>query len=436
MKNVPLSLMIFLLLIGVSGVLFSQSQTTAATTTTEESKDVAAPPMNLTTNDALPSKFRGGDPDSGLVHVLEDESYKRQEHTILYEEDASALEGADSTTKFDGPPTINWTTKKVNADGTLTTLSNENTNSATNNSMFPDPGHYQVGNGGARQVSGEKTEVPDGEPTQEQAGTTAGGTDGTGETGETGEAATTGEATTAGETTTETQRVTSNQTMGVEAHDCTAPNIWAVIQEGAGTTQLAASEPELREQLRAQMHDNGGQLNADTELKGGLKEANLIAVFEAPVNCKPKEKTAAVAIKGMTFEESGKKVVDAKSVQMSLLDDEQQTRLTSVGEESLRGVFVRRSIPFLVAAQMSDNYQFDPDEATCVVVNKATGSPVDKVDGAYLFRVPNYPRTEYQEQPDYELQIDGKDFGGNVTKIRLPIFVVNTQASFEGGRNE
>jgi len=64
------------------------------------------PDMNLKTEGALPSSFRGGNPDNSLVHVLEDYPYKRSEHTILYQDDASALPGAGSDAKFEGPPVI------------------------------------------------------------------------------------------------------------------------------------------------------------------------------------------------------------------------------------------------------------------------------------------------------------------------------------------
>jgi hypothetical protein len=61
---------------------------------------------------------------------------------------------------------------------------------------------------------------------------------------------------------------------------------------------------------------------------------------------------------------------------------------------------------------------------------------VEKVDGDYLFRVPNYPRTEFADQPEYEFIMEGNDKDGNKTLVKLPLYVVNTQMSYEGGKNE
>ena len=49
----------------------------------------------------LPATFRGGDPDSGLVHCLEDVYYEKHEHSLIYKESAEDLaEGA----KFESDP--------------------------------------------------------------------------------------------------------------------------------------------------------------------------------------------------------------------------------------------------------------------------------------------------------------------------------------------
>lgn len=415
---------------------------------------IESPEMNLTVDNSLPATFRGGDPDSGVVHVLEDAVYKRMEHTLLYEDSTEGLGAAASGTTFDGPPTINWTTEKVDANGNLTVIGNDNNNSATSESEFPEPGEYQVSNSGARQVSGGSAETSGsdsgatGQTGDAAAGQQATGQDGTAATGQDGAAATgqDGAAATGQDGTAATgqdgaaaagQRVTSTQTMGVKCHDVTSPNLWVVFQEGAGKTDLAASEKALQEDLAAQMEAAKGTFTPATKLEGNLTEASLLTVYEFPKNVKPTEKTAAIALKGPVFDESGKAVAAVSGeVKAEVLDKDAQTRKIEVGEQALKGIYIRRNVPFLVAAQITDNGEYKKDAATFRIENKETGEPVEKIDGAFLFRVPNYPRTEYADQPVYQFVMEGKDDSGNLTEVKVPLYVVNTAVSYEGGQNQ
>ncbi len=403
---------------------------------------IESPEMNLTVDNSLPATFRGGDPDSGVVHVLEDAVYKRMEHSLLYEDSTEGLGAAASGTTFDGPPTINWTTEKVDANGNLTVISNDNNNSATSESEFPEPGEYQVSNSGARQVSGGSAETSGsaagstaqaGASSQGATGQTGASSQGaTGQTGASNQGATGQDGAAAAG-----QRVTSTQTMGVKCHDVTSPNLWVVFQEGAGKTDLAASEKALQEELAAQMEAAKGTFTPETRLEGSLAEASLLSVYEFPKNVKPTEKTAAVALKGPVFDESGKSVAAVSGeVKAQVLDKETQTRKIEVGEQTLKGIFIRRNVPFLVAAQITDNGEYKKDAATFRIENQETGEAVEKVDGAFLFRVPNYPRAEYADQPVYQFVMEGKDDSGNLTTVKVPLYVVNTAVSYEGGQNQ
>lgn len=417
------------------------------------------PPMNLETEGAMPSTFRGGDPDSGLIHVLEDFPYKRQEHSILYEEDASAL--GDQGATFDGPPTINWTTTPVDENGEPTgPVVNANTNQATNVSEFPDPGYYQVGNGGARQVSGGSSDGAGtgGDGTGQGAGgdgtgngaggdgtgNGAGGNgDGTGAGGDgTGNGAGgNGDGTGAGGDGTG-QRVTANQTMGVQCHDCTTPNLWAVIQEGGGTTEVARDEEALKNAVALQMAEKclikGGKAlkKEEVKLSGDLAEASLLALYEDPPNAKPKEKTSQIILDGPIFDKDGKKLRNEEvAIQQTLLNEAEQTRTAIVNDAAVKGVFVRRNVPFLMAAHMTDNGKFNSKAANCYIVVKGQENSIQKTDNSYLFRQPNFPRAEYADQPEYEFIVQGLDAEGNRTEVRVPLFVVDTQASFEAGQS-
>lgn len=415
------------------------------------------PEMNLQVDNALPATFRGGDPDSGVVHVLEDAYYQRQEHTLLYGDNPADM-GAPAGSTFEGPPTINWTTERVGEDGNLETVSNDNNNSATSGSEFPEPGEYRVGNSGARQVSssGGGASDADGAAGTETAGSGSTGTgedgaaatgaDGTGTTGtaEDGAAGTaaTGNATTGTGTAADgaaSQRITSTQTTGVVCHDVTAPTVWAAIQEGAGAATLADDEAQLQENLRLQLLASKGQFQPNADLGEGLKGTSLMAVFEFPVNAKPAEKTAALTVKGPVFNAVGKdETRSAGLAPMTVLDQDLQTRQTEVGPSNqLEGVFVRRNVPFLAAAMATDNGDKCKTAAEATVrIETKDGEPVEKTDGAYLFRVPNHPRAEFADQPEYQFVVEGVDKDGNKTVVKLPLFVVNTQVSYEGGQNE
>ncbi|MFZ2959668.1 MAG: hypothetical protein WA705_22505 [Candidatus Ozemobacteraceae bacterium] len=434
----------------LTGVPFVSGQTTEAASTTRVA--VPNPPMTMDVPGALPASFRGGNTDDGPVNVLEDGKYKIQEHSVLYEDSSAGLGKEAAGTKFSSPPTINWTTEKEGSDGSLQNLGSTNNNKASvDDNFFAEPGTYRIHNGGARQVSGGTEDTG----TSGAAGSTASGSASSGATGNTGASASstvgagsatgngaTGSVDAAGATTgatgqAQSQRVTSNQTLTVISHDCTSPNLWAVIQEGAGSTNLAVDEQKLKDELNEQMSAAGGNLSPETTLQGNLKSASILAVAEMPKNLPPAQKTAAVFVKGPLFDETGKILTQtAGVVPMVVSDAEKQMRSTQVGEKNVRGVFVRRNIPFLTAAQMTDNGTYDHDGAHCRIINKSSGQDVAKIDAAYLFRVANFPRETYKDQPEYEFVMDGADEAGNRTEVRVPLYVVNTQASFEGGKAE
>ncbi|HOT27020.1 MAG TPA: hypothetical protein PLU72_02450 [Candidatus Ozemobacteraceae bacterium] len=384
---------------------------------------IQSPEMNLQFDNALPANFRGGDPDSTEVHVLEDQPYKRQEHTLLYEDTPQGM-GAPAGATFEGPPTINWTTDRVGADGSVQTISNDNNNKATSESEFPEPGEYRVGNSGARQVSGSGGGASNTSGSEGQSASSAGSGTSAG---------------TAGSAAAGSQRVTSTQTTGVVCHDVTSPNVWAVFQEAAGNTQAALDETELQQKLSEQLLAAKGQFDPAAPVSDALKGASMLAISEFPVNRKPAEKTAAVAVKGPLFNEVGKDETKvAATVAMKVLDAETQTRLTEVGAtSSLKGIFVRRNVPFIVVALATDNGDKCTTAAGAVCrIETTDGTEVDKDDSSYMFRVPNYPRNEYKDQPEYQFVMEGADKDGNKTVVRLPLYVVNTQMAVEGGRNE
>ncbi len=387
-------------------------------------KDTKAPVM--------PATFRGGDPDSGLVHCLEDVYYEKQEHALIYKENAAEI--ADGA-KFKSDPNITWDTKVKDADGNWKTLSSANTNMASDGGKFYAPGEYQIGNSGARQVGGGSgaDNVNTGEtakPETEGKGSEGGETASTPLVGANGETA--GDA---------AKTVTAQQSMGVQVHDVTAPDLWVAFQEGAGNVDMASTEQELKGKMIDKIIANMGRpFSSKAE---DYEDASYVFVDEGAEderNKEPFDKTARLSVAGALFNERGAPKFETKLVESKTLDEEKMTRQVHVdgGEDNaLKGVFVRRNVPFIFAAMAVDNgdSRGKAGEVACRI-EKADGTPVEKEGNGYLFRVPNFPRAEFTDQPEYFFVAKGADESGNLTTVRMPLYVVNTQTAFEGGRNQ
>ncbi|PKL50461.1 MAG: hypothetical protein CVV42_02905 [Candidatus Riflebacteria bacterium HGW-Riflebacteria-2] len=373
----------------------------------------------------MPEGFRGKDAEEGDLQWLEDVGYLMAENSDLYNVDANAI--AESA-QFEGPPNINWEVKKEDESGNLNTESSEDTNVASNPCNITDPGYYQVHNGGARQVSsagGAEGDAVGG--TDEEAGGSATAT--TGAEGEEG-----GEASGAAST------VTAQQRVGIEVHDCTSPDVWIAFQEGAGNINMAESEEALKAQMVGKIIENMGQpFSTDSK---DFEDASYIFIEEGKDeerNSIPWEKTARLSIAGTLFNERGAPKYESGKLN-SKIDQKEYTNHVSVigGEDkSIKGVYVRRNVPFIIAAVSTDNgnKRASAGEVEVRIVD-ANDKEVERDGDAYLFRVPNYPRAEYKDQPDYYFTTSAADKDGNLTTIRMPLYIVNTQAAFEGGRNQ
>jgi hypothetical protein len=372
------------------------------------------PAMNIAVSEApgvMYEGFRGEPVVKGVVHALEDGEYPTSEHSNLYLGDTKGLGESASGTRFAGPPNITWNVKKKNADGTSSLISTLNNNKATNNSLLPDPGLYKVENDGARATSNSSAGA-------DESGADAGAS----ESGPGG-----------------TRVITSSNAVTIKSHDVTPPELFVLIQEGVGAIDLAANQAALEAQLDQQLAALGGQLSAETQLKGDLQEASLMGVVEVPRNAAPEKKTVSFVRSGTLFDAAGHKIYEESPGIPTEVDDEsRQTRKAVVGSAFIadKGVFVRRNVPFLIVVKQTDNGDADPREISYRIVEKSTGKDVEPTDGANLFRVANYPRSEYRDQPDFELLVQSQDKVGNRTALSLPLYITNTQASFEAGKAE
>ncbi len=377
----------------------------------------------------MPENFRGGDPDRGLVNALEDVFYEQHEHSILYKEDAGEVaEGAT----FEGDPNITWDTKVKDADGNFQTVSSVNTNMAGNGGKFFAPGEYQIGNGGARQVDGGEgaEDVTTGNEDDDDGEAAGGNQTDEALVGENGETAEGGAKT-----------VTANQAMGVLVHDVTAPDMWIAFQEGAGNIDMAATEQELKNKMVEKIVASLGR--PFSQKADEYEDASYVFVDEGTAderNIEPWKKTARLSVAGALFNDRGAPKFETKTVESKTLSEENMTRQIHVAggeDEALKGVFVRRNVPFIFAAMSVDNgnNRGTTAEVACRI-ETADGKEVEKDGKAYLFRVPNYPREEYKDQPEYFFVSKAMDKSGNLTTVRMPLYIVNIQAAFEGGRNQ
>ena len=244
-----------------------------------------------------------------------------------------------------------------------------------------------------------------------------------------------------GKTEADAKTVTAQQSMGVQVHDVTSPDLWVAFQEGAGSVDMAATEQELKSKMMEKIISTLGRpfsTNAED-----YEEASYMFVDEGADgerDKEPFEKTARLSVAGALFNDRGAPKFETKTVESKTLDEESMTRQVHVsgGEKSaLKGVFVRRNVPFIFAAMAVDNgdHRAKAGEVACRI-EKADGTEVEKDGNSYLFRVPNFPRDNYEDQPEYFFVAKGSDKAGNLTTIRTPLYVVNTQAAFEGGRNQ
>lgn len=402
-------------------------------------------PMSLdfTKSDSImPAGFRGGDPDSGLVEVLEDVFYEKHEHCLIYEEDAKKMTDDEKAAKFDSDPNITWTTQRVDKEGNNIdkngnkegdpdyepVVDSVNNNVAHCGGYFYETGDYQIGNSGGRLVD---TGIGN-----------SGGDDG----GEGKEGQKVYENKDAVDDTTKT--VTSGQTMGVFVHDCTSPDVWIAFQEGAGTTDMAACKADLVEKITKECVKLKGR--PDTTDTSRFEDFSLLCVDEGKTEDRDKapwNKTATLSAIGPMFNADGVlKACNEVNVKSGCISKEDQTRLVpvSIDEDKnkenasavksvIDGIYVRRNVPFIFAATSIDNGSDRKKQMPVIPrIEDEDGKEIQaSSDNSYIFRVANYPEDSYKDQPKYYFVAKARDDSGNITTIRLPLYILDSNASFE-----
>ena len=408
---------------------------TESETTTDTSESIVpdSVAMSLAFKDSdkiMPENFRGGDPDHERVHLLEDVPYEKHEHTVIYSggKGESAEEVADGAT-FNSDPSINWWTtdddtgepyQDEDADTSSGSSDPTNKNMAADSGSIKHKGNYTIGNGGASQVDGKD--------------------------------------------------VTSYQSTGCEVHDCTPPDVWVAFRESAG---LASEDYEknktsgnYEKTLENDIVTQKGNPYKEEDLKK-LTDVTYLMIDEGgsgdrdknPMESGEKGKTARVTLAGpMFFAQNTTEGSDNLHTDTILtgINDKDNFLLQAHFTSDENGLYVRQNVPFSFIIRAVDNgnkrKSLVNQDNIIARIETESGEAVEKdaESGDYIIRKPNYPAEEYPNQPKYffvakvvdegmskpntessETLVKNNNKKGNITTVRLPVFVLPSSSSFE-----
>ena len=367
--------------------------------------------------------FRGSDGSS--KHYLEDCPYKASENSLIYQKKDTEV-GENKDSKLTGEPQIGWT---ITDDNDKTNVKSNASNETTNQCDFTDPGTYKVHNSGSRQLSDAGG-----------ASNSNNNNDGKGGTDE--------------ETNKVSGIATANQVIPVTVHDVTAPDLWVAFEECIGNEFVASCEDlakKMEEHIVGDSEKNraAGEPFVSKDTYQETDGTSYIFVDEGQNgqrNKLPEERTVRYTICGNLFNANGTPTLTGDVIQTKVLDknDKTQQAVVEGGKENdvFKGVYGRRNVPFITMVRSIDNGDkrksigSKEEDGVKFTIKDANGNEVlPDANGGYLFRVPNYPREDYEDQPDYYFEAEAYDVSKNYTKIKAPLYVVNTSASFEGSSN-
>ncbi len=374
--------------------------------------------MELTMPGAEEEGFRGT--DSSCRNYLEDYTYQTDENSLIYS--GSGEKVGNNNQQLSGKPQVIWT---ITDDNDPNNVVSNPSNETSNKSNFTNPGCYKVHNSGSRQLTDAGGAAKDGSK------------DGKGDTGDNsgGKGKANGIA-------------TANQTIGVTVHDVTAPDLWLAFEECVGN-DFASSEEDLSNKMVEKILAKAGEPFVTKDNYQDIEGTSYIFVDEgksADRNKIPENKTVRYTLCGNLFNSNGTPTLNGEVISTKVLDKSNKTQQAVVEggnkNDVFKGVYVRRNVPFIAVVRSVDNgdkrKSVGAKEADGVkfVIKDSNGTEIQPdANGGYLFRVPNYPREDYSDQPDYYFEAQAEDVSKNLTKIKAPLYIVNTSASFEGSTN-
>ncbi|NLM18223.1 MAG: hypothetical protein GX221_10945 [Candidatus Riflebacteria bacterium] len=285
---------------------------------------------------------------------------------------------------------------------------------------------------------------------------------------------------------------TATANVQLVVHDVTPPDVWVALRECVGDV----CTDDLQEKLDNSIRDFQGSpcgedaknlmtVAKDSELNGkqtlddladeykfsyvtideggvgGLKlvpgQAPVLDGTVAARDQHPEKKTVRFTLKGFLFDRHGRAVKDTfVNMPTQVHEEEELKRMANFSfdsnEKAPKGIYVRKNVPLQVFISSVDNRDrrrnnTNADRIQCAIfeVDKhGNETPIWEGDSlstaGAVFRVPNYPRDKYADQPSYKLAVrvdDEPSTSGpvagknNTTYFESPIFVVDTGASFD-----
>jgi hypothetical protein len=221
------------------------------------------------------------------------------------------------------------------------------------------------------------------------------------------------------------------------------PDVWIVaFKEGAGNVNMAASEEALKLRCVGKIIETSVSHSLPTPKISKMPAISLSKkVRRRTQTAIPGKKTDQTFNCRHLFNERGAPKFESGKLSSQYRQEgiHQPCQRHWCEDKSLKGVFVRRNVPFIIAAVSTDNGNRACFSARSRSQNRRCKltKEVERDGDAYLFRVPNYPRSEYKDQPDYYFTTQAGRQGWQSDHYQnAPLYIVNTQAAFEGGRNQ
>lgn len=409
MKSKVLVLFLFFTMVFCYGLIAEQEQEEEQPLIVEMNIGIGTNAENNqppTRGGRLPANFRGvpgGRPGERTVHIFEDVQYNIYENSGIFAnrmtDEMREQLGLEEGEEWEGPPNITWIHSELEHDDVF-----------INNNRAQIP----VRNPNPSRLVGNPPRLANASHDNSSNRRTTGG-----------------------------RTITSQATIRTISHDCTPPDVMVGIREVATGIPAEDLPVEVAGAMRDVVQGNTPADPSDLGAFGG--NTSTITIFEYPRNAPFEEKTSAVVTEGPAFGEPSRTLVPAS---VSCTRDLTLTTRVNGDSPAANAVYVRRNIPFAISGSTADNQdrrasvdvlQFHEDlgevDGISIVSNRPDGMDrmVRNEDGSFMFRVQNYPREEYADQPEYNLLVRSTDNAGNRVELELPLYIVETRAYYDRG---